>query len=204
MVVRETVRLTVHATLAIRAVLTSVAVLGTVRHILIFVSASVIVDWAVSTVLLTHVRSIVRVRVVWISITVSMSTLVRHVVRGRSLSDTGKSRVGGGVAAVWSFNVTIAGGGLGGGNLRLGFSARDTKPSSALRKGRILRLTVGVVVVVWKALVASIKRRIFATGGDSRLNGGLVCKRFLDLRLWLSKWLSERVIGFLRVVASEV
>ena len=213
MIVREGMRLTVHPSLAIwGGVLVTITELAAVRHVLVLISASVIIHRPVPTVLvlshLVHVRSVVGVGVIRVSITVgvSSSALTRHVLRGRGLSGARQGRVRGRVTAVWCVDVTVTGGRLGGRDLRLHLSTRDTESCcSSLRNSGILGLTIGAVVVVGKALVDGIERRVLACGGDGRLDGSLVCKRFLNLRLRLRDLLAERVIGFVSVgVASEI
>ena len=214
MVVREGVRLTVHSSLAIRrGVLVTITELAAVRHVLVLIPASVIIHRPVSTVLvllshLIHVRSVVGVRVIGVSITVgvSSSALTRHVLRGRGLSGARQGRVRGRVTAVWCVDMTVTGGRLGSRDLRLHLSTRDTESCcSSLRNSGVLGLTIGAVVVVGKALVDGIERRILACGGDGRLDRSLVCKRFLNLRLRLGDLLAEWVIGFVGVgVASEI
>jgi hypothetical protein len=203
-VVGETVRLAIHTSLAIWTILIAISILSAVRHVvLVIIAASIVVHGSVSSVLLlshlAHVRSIVRVGVVGISVTVRMSgTLTRHVLRSWGLSSGGEGWVRGVVTAARSIDMAIAAGRLSGGSLGLHLSAGDTETSRRPLSHRgILGLAVGAIVVVREALVNSVERRVFAAGCDSGLDGGLVCEWLLHLGLRLGDLLRERVVRLL-------
>jgi hypothetical protein len=208
--VREGVRLAVHTSLAIRTILTSIAILGGMRHVVVVVPASIIVHWAVAAVLvsthLAHVRSVVRVGEIWVLISVVMSALAGHVLCCRSLSSARKGGVGGVVAAVGCVNVTIAAGRLSGRNMGLHFCARDAKSScGSLGNGSILGLTIGAIVVVGKTLIDGVERRILTARRHGRLDRSLVGKWFLDLRLRLGDLLAKGIVGLVSIsVAGEI
>ncbi len=147
-----------------------------------------------------------RVRIVWVSIAVSVSALAGHMVGGGGLSNSGECGVWRRVAAVGGFDMTVAARGLSRGDLRLGFSTRNTKSSGrTLGERSVLGLAIGTIVGVRKALIAAVEGRVFTTGGDGRLNRGLVREGLLDLRLGLSNLLSKWVVGLLGIgVAGEV
>lgn len=206
-VIREGVRLTIHSSLSVRAILAAVTILSAVRKVVVIISPGIIVHRAVPAVLvhLANVRSIVRVGVVRVSVSVAVSALARHVLSRRGLSSARKGGVRSGVATVGSFNMAIAARRLSGRNMRLHFGARNTKSCSLGSDRGILRLTVCAVVVVRKTLVDGIERRILATGRDGRLDRSLVGKWLLDLRLRLRDLLGEGVVGLMSVgVAGEI
>jgi hypothetical protein len=167
-VVGETVRLTIHTSLAIRGILIAISILSAVRHVvlllLVLIAARIVVHGSVSSVLvlshLAHVRSIVRVGVVRVSVTVRMGgALTRHVLRSRGLSGGGQGGVRGVVTAARSINMAVAAGRLSGGNLGLHLGAGNTETSGRPLSHRgILGLAIGAIVVVREALVNSVER----------------------------------------------
>jgi hypothetical protein len=215
-VVGETVRLAIHTSLAIWTILIAISILSAVRHVvllllLVIIAASIVVHGPVSSVLvlshLAHVRSIVRVGVVRVSVTVRMGgSLTRHVLRSWGLSSGRESWVRGVVTAARSIDMAIAAGRLSGGSLGLHLSAGDTETSRrSLGHRGILGLAIGAIVVVREALVNGVERRVFAARCDSGLDGGLVCEWLLHLRLRLGDLLRERVVRLLSLgVAGKI
>ena len=231
-VIRESssVRLTVHArSLAVGAILVAVAVLRVVLHVVVIVPAGIVVHRAVAAELvllvhLAHVRGVVRVGVVRISVPVGMSSgssLARHVLssrRGLSSRSTRQGRVRGRVTAVGgsssSIDMAVTARRLSSGGWDLGllhFSTRNTTKASSrtLSHIGILSLAVGTVVVVGETLINRVEGRVLAGGSGGgaagRLDGSLIRKRLLRLWLRLRDLLAEGIVRLLGIgVASEI